>query len=143
RGSGLRGGPAGDVFRVARISLDGFSSRLPLEPLELELMGDLVAARLAAIVTISAWRSRRFPENADYIEAWDDDSWHLLELFDGLDPAEVARELGAARSSGPSPALAERRNQALGALLTPLTYARPVHAIRAEGVWIHEPDGQR
>ena len=139
----LRGRPTDDVFRIARIALDGFASRLPLEELELELLGDLVAARLAALVSISARRSRRFPENAAYIEAWDEDSWPLLELFDGLDPAEVACELGAARSSAPSPALAERRNEALGALLTPLTYARPVHAARAEGVWIFEPDGQR
>jgi len=139
----LRGRPIEDVFRVARISLDGFSARLPLEPLELELMGDLVAARLAAIVSISAWRSRRFPGNAEYIEAWDEDSWQLLELFDGLDPAQIAHELGATRSSTASPALAGRRNKALGALLTPLTYASPVHAVRAEGVWIYEPDGGR
>jgi 4-aminobutyrate aminotransferase-like enzyme/Ser/Thr protein kinase RdoA (MazF antagonist) len=139
----LRGRPTEDAFRVARIALDGFASRLPLEPLELELMGDLVAARLAALVSISAWRTKRFPENAEYIEAWDHDSWHLLELFDGLDPAKVAGELGAAGSSTASPTLATRRNQALGALLTPLTYARPVHAARAEGVWIYEPDGQR
>jgi Ser/Thr protein kinase RdoA (MazF antagonist) len=46
----LRGRPADDVFRVGRIALDGFASRVPLEPLELELMGDLVATRLAAIV---------------------------------------------------------------------------------------------
>jgi 4-aminobutyrate aminotransferase-like enzyme/Ser/Thr protein kinase RdoA (MazF antagonist) len=139
----LRGRPNEDVFRVARIALDGFASRLPLEPLELELLGDLLAARLAAIVSISAWRSRRFPENAAYIEAWDDDSWRLLELLDGLEPEEVARELGAQRVAAASPDLARRRNAALGALLTPLTYARPVHAVRAEGVWIHQPDGQR
>jgi 4-aminobutyrate aminotransferase-like enzyme/Ser/Thr protein kinase RdoA (MazF antagonist) len=139
----LRGRPPEDVFRVARIALDGFASRLPLEPLELELLGDLVAARLAAIVSISAWRSGRFPENAAYIEAWDDDSWRLLELLDRLGPEEVARELGMRHSSTSSPELARRRDEALGALLTPLTYARPVHAARAEGVWIYEPDGQR
>jgi 4-aminobutyrate aminotransferase-like enzyme/Ser/Thr protein kinase RdoA (MazF antagonist) len=139
----LRGRPAEDVFRVARIALDGFASRLPLEPLELELMGDLVAARLAAIVSISAWRSRRYPDNAAYIEAWDDDSWNLLELLDGLDSDEVARALGASGGSAPSSELAQRRNEALGGLLTPLTYARPVHAARAEGVWIYEPDGRR
>ncbi len=139
----LRGRPAEDGFRVARIALDGFASRLPLEPLELDLLGDLVAARLAAIVCISAWRTRRFPENAAYIEAWDDDSWRLLELFDGLGPDEVARELGSRRPATASGELARRRNEALGALLTPLTYARPVHAVRAEGVWIHEPDGRR
>jgi 4-aminobutyrate aminotransferase-like enzyme/Ser/Thr protein kinase RdoA (MazF antagonist) len=139
----LRGRPDEEAFRVARIALDGFASHLPLEPLELELLGDLVAARLAAIVSISAWRSRRFPENAAYIEAWDDDSWRLLELLDGLDPEEVARELGARSAVGGGPDLARRRDASLGALLTPLTYARPVHAVRAEGVWIHQPDGQR
>jgi 4-aminobutyrate aminotransferase-like enzyme len=139
----LRGRPPEDVFRVARIALDGFASRLPLEQLELELLGDLVAARLAAIVSISAWRSHRFPENAAYIEAWDDDSWRLLELLDELAPQQVARELGARRGSTPTQELARRRNESLGALLTPLTYARPVHAVRAAGVWIYEPDGHR
>jgi 4-aminobutyrate aminotransferase-like enzyme/Ser/Thr protein kinase RdoA (MazF antagonist) len=139
----LRGRPPEDAFRVARIALDGFASRLPLEQLELELLGDLVAARLAAIVSISAWRSHRFPENAAYIEAWDDDSWRLLELLDGLAPQEVASEFGARRGLTATPGLVRRRDETLGALLTPLTYARPVHAVRAEGVWIYEPDGHR
>jgi 4-aminobutyrate aminotransferase-like enzyme/Ser/Thr protein kinase RdoA (MazF antagonist) len=139
----LRGRAPEDAFRVARIALDGFASRLPLEPLELELLGDLVGARLAALVSISAWRTRRFPENAAYIEAWDDDSWRMLELLDSLAPKEIARELGAQRPLVPSRTLARRRETALGGLLAPLTYARPVHAVRAEGVWIHEADGGR
>ncbi len=139
----LRGRPDADVFRVARVALDGYASRLPLEPLELELLGDLVAARLAAIVAISAWRSRRYPENAEYIEAEDGDSWRLLELLDSLGSEGVARELGAGPSSQPTRELARRRDAVTGALLTPLTYARPVHAVRAEGVWIHEADGRR
>ena len=64
-----------DAFRIARIAIDGYSSRLPLESVELDLLGDLVAARLAAIVSISAWRVRRYPENSEYIQAWDADSW--------------------------------------------------------------------
>jgi 4-aminobutyrate aminotransferase-like enzyme/aminoglycoside phosphotransferase (APT) family kinase protein len=139
----LRGRPPEDVFRVARIALDGFASRLALEPLELELLGDLVMARLAAIVSISAWRTHRFPDNAAYIESWDDDSWRLLELLDGLPAEEVAHELGARRTPATSRELTRRRNDAVGGLLTPLTYASPVHAARAEGVWIHEPDGRR
>jgi 4-aminobutyrate aminotransferase-like enzyme/Ser/Thr protein kinase RdoA (MazF antagonist) len=138
----LRGRPLDDAFRVARVALDGFASRVPLEPLELELLGDLVVARLAAIVSISAWRTRRFPENSAYIEAWDDDSWQLLELFDGLAPEEIARELGAPARAAAGPKLAQRRRDALGALLTPLTYARPVQVVRAEGVWIYEPAGR-
>src|SRR5262249_42612178 len=73
----LRGRPSGDVFRAARIAIDGYASRIPFEPVELELLGDLVAARLAAIVSISAWRVERYPENAEYIQAWDEDSWQL------------------------------------------------------------------
>ena len=139
----LRGRPLDDAFRVARIVLDGYASQMPFEPLELELLGDLVAARLAAIVSISAWRVRHFPENAEYIEAWDDDSWQLLELIDGLDPEEVAHELGARRPPSGTGGLVRRRNEALGGLLTPLTYDRPVHAVSAEGVWIHERGGGR
>jgi 4-aminobutyrate aminotransferase-like enzyme/Ser/Thr protein kinase RdoA (MazF antagonist) len=139
----LRGRPLEDSFRVSRIALDGFVSRLPFEELELEVLGDLLATRLATIVSISAWRSRAFPENTEYIEAWDADSWQLLEFLDGLDPDEIAYEFGARRPVAATPELARRRNEALGGLLTPLTYRRPVHAVRAEGVWIYEPDGGR
>jgi 4-aminobutyrate aminotransferase-like enzyme/Ser/Thr protein kinase RdoA (MazF antagonist) len=130
----LRGRPLEDVPRVTRVALDGYGARLALEPLELELMGDLVATRLTAIVAISAWRSRLHPANADYIEAWDEDSWRLLAYLD---------ETGGALTAASTPELARRRERAAGALLKPLTYARPVHAIRAEGVWIHEADGGR
>jgi len=139
----LRGRPGEDVFRVARLALDGYQARLPLEPPELELLGELIAARFAAIVAISAWRTRRYPENAEYIQAWDADSWPLLELLDELGPERVAAELGAGRPHAPDEELAERRGRATGALLTRLTYSRPVHVARGEGVWLFEPDGSR
>jgi 4-aminobutyrate aminotransferase-like enzyme/Ser/Thr protein kinase RdoA (MazF antagonist) len=139
----MRGRPAADVFRAARIATDGYQSRIPLEPLELELLGDLVAARLAAIVTISAWRVERYPENADYLQAWDADSWALLEQFDALGYDELAVELGATRPLVPTPELARRRYAVLGPALTPLTYDDPVHVVRAEGVWLYTADGRR
>jgi 4-aminobutyrate aminotransferase-like enzyme/Ser/Thr protein kinase RdoA (MazF antagonist) len=139
----LRGRPSGDVFRVARIAVDGYTSKLPFEPDELALLGQLVAARLAMVVAISAWRVRRYPENAEYIQAEDDDSWALLEHFDALGPDVVARELGAPRPAVATAELAQRRADSVGALLTPLTYARPVHTVRGEGVWLFEPDGSR
>jgi len=139
----LRGRPADDVFRAGRIAIDGYQSRIPLEPLELDVLADLVAARLAAIVTISAWRVQRYPENAAYIQAWDDDSWQLLELFDTTGYDEVAREFGAPRSPVPTGELARRRSEALGPALTDLTYRRPVHVVRGEGVWLFDADGNR
>jgi 4-aminobutyrate aminotransferase-like enzyme/Ser/Thr protein kinase RdoA (MazF antagonist) len=139
----LRGRPGDDVFRVGRIAVDGYASRRPLEPEELTVVGDLVAARLAMIVVISSWRVRRYPENAEYIQAEDEDSWALLELFDQIGADEVARELGAPQAPIATSELAQRRSETLGALLTPLTYFRPVHAVRGEGVWIYEADGRR
>jgi 4-aminobutyrate aminotransferase-like enzyme/Ser/Thr protein kinase RdoA (MazF antagonist) len=139
----MRGRPGDDVFRVGRIAVDGYASHLPFEPEELTVIGHLVAARLAMIVAISAWRVRRYPENADYIQAEDEDSWALLELFDGMGADAVARELGAPREPVATEELARRRENALGAMLTPLTYSRPVHAVRGEGVWIYDADGTR
>src|SRR5438477_260714 len=139
----LRGRPADDVFRAGRIAIDGYQSRIPLEPLELDVLADLVAARLAAIVTISAWRVERYPENATYIQAWDDDSWKLLELFDATGADEVTRALGGPRRSVPTGELTGRRGEALGPALTDLTYRRPVHVVRGEGVWLFDADGNR
>ena len=139
----VRGRPNDDVVRAARLAIDGYQSRIPLEPLELELLGDLVAARLTAIVTISAWRVERYPENAAYIQAWDDDSWKLLEQFDAYGSDKVAVELGAPQPVVPTSQLAKRREAALGPALTGLTYAQPVHVVRAEGVWLYTADGRK
>jgi 4-aminobutyrate aminotransferase-like enzyme/Ser/Thr protein kinase RdoA (MazF antagonist) len=138
----MRGRSRDDVFRVARIALDGYTSRSPLEPDEVDVLGDLVATRLAAIVSISAWRVARFPENAAYIQAWDDNSWALLELVDELGAERFGLELGAPPPSVPTPALARRRAAALGGLLTRLTYDEPVHAVRGEGVWLFDAAGR-
>jgi 4-aminobutyrate aminotransferase-like enzyme/aminoglycoside phosphotransferase (APT) family kinase protein len=139
----MRGRPLDEVFRIARIATDGYASKIPLEPLELELLGDLVAARLAMIVAISAWRVRRYPENAGYIQSWDDDSWQLLGLFDALGSETVARELGAQPLLVPTEELARRRRDTTGAILTSLTYTRPVHLVRGEDVWLVDAEGKR
>ncbi len=139
----LRGRPRDDGFRVARIAIDGYSSQIPLEKAERYALGDLVAARLAALVTISAWRVERYPENADYIQSWDDDSWALVELFDEVGLDSVAREMGARQPPAPTEGLVRRRSAVLGSALTGLTYKHPVHLVRGVGVWLFDADGRR
>jgi 4-aminobutyrate aminotransferase-like enzyme/Ser/Thr protein kinase RdoA (MazF antagonist) len=139
----IRGRPLDDVFRVARIAIDGYESLVPLEPDEREVLGDLVATRLAAIVVISAWRVARYPENAEYIQAWDDDSWVLLELIGEIGGERWSREFGAARPVVAEDALARRRSEAMGSLLTGLTYGDPVHVVRGEGAWLFDASGRR
>jgi 4-aminobutyrate aminotransferase-like enzyme len=139
----MRGRPADDVFRIGRIARDGYMSRIPLEPTELDVLADLVAARLAMIVTISAWRVARFPENAEYIQAWDADSWALLRQFAEVGADDATVSLGGTRPRVDTEQLARRRHDALGPAITALTYRRPVHVVRGEGVWLFDADGRR
>ena len=139
----LRGRDPGHVFRSARLMLDGYQSVTPLEQLELDLVGDILQARLAVIVTISAWRVLRYPENAEYITNWDADSWTMIEQFDRLGADAVSRELGASGPPVDDAELADRRRRALGPAITPPTYARPVHVASGSGVWLYEADGRQ
>jgi 4-aminobutyrate aminotransferase-like enzyme/Ser/Thr protein kinase RdoA (MazF antagonist) len=132
-----------EPFGTARVAIDGYQSVIPLEDEELEVLGDLVFARLAALVAISAWRVERYPENAEYIQSWDDESWALLEQFDGLGFDAVVRKLGASARPVPTDELVRRRSDALGSALTGLTYRNPVHVVRGEGVWLFDADGRR
>ena len=137
------GGRRGEeVFRAARVLLDGYASATPLEPEEIRVLPDLLATRLAATVIISAWRVRRYPENAAYIGGWDEEAWPLLGLLEEVGAEEAAARLGAPRVA-PSADLAERRRRLLGPAISDLTYERPVHPVRAEGVWMQEADGHR
>ncbi len=139
----LRGRTGEDVYRAARLAIDGYSMRIPLEDLELALLGDLVAARLATLVTISSWRMTRYPENAEYIQAWDEDSWALLDQFAQEGADSVCRKLGAPRAPEPTPELARRRRLVLGPALTDLTYREPVHVVSADDVWLVDAQGRR
>lgn len=142
----LRGGE--DTFETAEPLLRGYGQIVPLEDEEAALLADLVAARQAAAVVISAWRVGRFPENADYITALDAGSWAVLELFDALGAAEVSRRMRRAAGALPPPSrpteeLVERRRRLFGAAHLPLSYDRPLHVVQAEGVWMIAADGRR
>ena len=141
--SALRGRPPADVYRSARLFLDGYQSSTPLEPLELELLPVLLGARLATIVTISAWRVLRYPENAEYIQAWDAATWPLLEQLAADGPDRVRRELTGSGTIVADAELAERRRRVLGSALTAPTYSRPVHLGRGEGTWLIDVHGRR
>jgi 4-aminobutyrate aminotransferase-like enzyme/Ser/Thr protein kinase RdoA (MazF antagonist) len=140
----LSGRDEEDAFRTARMVLDGYSSVTPLEDLERSLVFDLFAARLATSVTVSAWRVRRYPENAEYIQAGDEEAWALLAMLDRVGPEEAARRLGAPITrSVPVDDLAARRRRVLGSALSPLFYDRPLHVVRAEGVWMFDAEDRR
>ena len=140
-----------DPFEAAARTVAAYGEVTPLEHSEIEVLPDVLATRLAAGVIISAWRVRRYPENADYILGWDAESWPLLELLDRTGAHEASRRLagdgipgGATASSiDTTDDLMRRRRHALGPALLPLTYDEPLHVVRGEGVWLIDADGRR
>lgn len=132
-----------DPLEAAASFLDGYEAVTPLEPLERALLPQFVAARLATSLAIAAWRVGLYPENADYITADNERFLDLLALLDGLDPADAAAAM--TRSSGPrdTAALLARRARVFGPAMQRLTYRRPLHMVRAEGVWMIDAEGRR
>ncbi|MFN2489148.1 MAG: aminotransferase class III-fold pyridoxal phosphate-dependent enzyme [Actinomycetota bacterium] len=132
-----------DPLETADAAIAGYTSVTPIEEEEANRLGDLVAARLAALVVIANRRVLRYPENAEYITANEALAWALLEHFDALGSSEVRDRMRAAcLPPGSSPAsrsrpsaedLIERRRRVLGPALSPLSYDEPLYLVRGEG----------
>lgn len=74
----------------------GYHSVTPLQPNELGVLFELWLGRLAAEVSIAAWRSKSHPENIDYITGSAAESWCLLERLLQLEPDAAQRAFRAA-----------------------------------------------
>lgn len=129
-----------DLFRVARLLLDGYQRVTPLEPLELQLLGDLWAARCAVTIAISSWRSARGLESAEFAERYNHVSQATLDHFLAKGFDEVTHQLG-----GPSRRVADNdliaRRAVMGPAMEPLTYDAPIHMASARGVWMTDANG--
>ena len=145
-----------DMFRVARLVLDGYERVLPLEPLEREIVGELWATRAAVGVAIGSWRAAEGLEQADYALRLKDTAMVMMEHVLSTGWASTARLLGAdpaagsAASSRPgapealsTTALSARRDAVFGPALEPLSYAEPIEMASASGVWMVDTDGRR
>jgi 4-aminobutyrate aminotransferase-like enzyme/Ser/Thr protein kinase RdoA (MazF antagonist) len=135
-----------DAIEAAEAIIGGYVSVTPLEDEEAGLLADLVAARLAAEVTITAWRSRLYPDNTAYAASGEPGARAFLDAIEatGIDVVtrnfrQACRRLPYQRSS--TSALLERRRRALPR--SPLFYSEPVHLVRGEGVWLFDPDDRR
>ncbi|QIK75816.1 aminotransferase class III-fold pyridoxal phosphate-dependent enzyme [Nocardioides piscis] len=127
----------GDLDAVPLV-VAGYETVTPLEPEERGLLADLVAARCAATVLITAWRTRE--------QGWappiDDDAFALLERMLAIGVAELAarweRPPYATRSTS---GLLAARARTFGG--QELSYASPLHLVAGDGVWLRSADGQR
>ncbi|MFX0545388.1 phosphotransferase [Roseovarius sp. S1116L3] len=82
--------------RIAQM-ITGYTSLMPLERKELELLPHLMRLRHATTLTIGAWRARRYPANAEYILRNTAASLRGLDTIDRIGiPAARAAILDAA-----------------------------------------------
>ncbi len=97
---------------------------------------------------MAAWRVERFPENAAYILAWEG-AWPLARArptswVSSNSVAGSRMPVGAAtRAAAPTESSSSGGRAALGPALLPLSYDRPLHLVRGEGVWLIDADGER
>jgi 4-aminobutyrate aminotransferase-like enzyme/Ser/Thr protein kinase RdoA (MazF antagonist) len=130
-----------DLFRTARLILDGYQRRTPLEPEELRLMGELIAARAAVTIAITSWRAAQGLEEASFAERFNELEAATIETIIETGWDETARRLGADVPSGDVGGLAARRDGATGPALEPLSYDVPIEMASARGVWMTDIDG--
>jgi 4-aminobutyrate aminotransferase-like enzyme/Ser/Thr protein kinase RdoA (MazF antagonist) len=125
--------------------LQGFARVTPLQPEEVELLYDVICARLAATLLVHAWRREHDPDGARRLESARAGSslQRLLEvgrrpLTQTWHEAAGTRPPAGARSA----AAAEigRRHRLMGAGAE-LFYERPLQLVRGAGVWLYDAAG--
>ncbi|MGH2357307.1 MAG: aminotransferase class III-fold pyridoxal phosphate-dependent enzyme [Candidatus Limnocylindria bacterium] len=136
-----------DLFEVTEAFLAGYTSITPLEAEEADLLGDLLAGRMAQTILISAFRTREYPGN-EYIHAWSEPAWDLLDQLDAIGFDQAGQRLSAIARAPIVGRVADnqllaRRRAVLGSALEALTYRRPLHLVRAQGAWVEDADGRR
>jgi 4-aminobutyrate aminotransferase-like enzyme/Ser/Thr protein kinase RdoA (MazF antagonist) len=135
-----------DAIEAADAMIGGYVSVTPLEDEEAGLLADLVSARLATEVAVTAWRSGLYPGNAAYSVSGEPGARAFLDSIEAMGIDTVARRFREAcrglpyRRSATSDLL-ERRRRALPR--SPLFYSRPVHVIRGEGAWLFDAEDRR
>jgi 4-aminobutyrate aminotransferase-like enzyme len=139
-GAGRQGA---DLFRVARLVVDGYQRRIELEEIELALVGVAWATRSAVTIAIKSWRAGQGFEAQEVAERFSGLCLPMLRSIEAAGWDEVARQLGAPGPRQHDPALAARRAAAFGPAIEPLFYDEPIEVWDAEGVWITDVAGDR
>lgn len=135
----------------------GFDERMPLELDELALLWDLARARLALTAAVLAGRAAHRAEGTGSMAGLVEPCWRQLEALDALGRARALAQLrravrapepvalppaGDGEGSATTALLARRRQRLLPGLALAYPEA-PLHAVRAEGMWLIDAAGRR
>jgi len=92
----LEDDPLAPVMRM----VTAYAAVTPLEAAEIDLLRDLIVARLVASIAITEWRAARYPENAAYILRNNRGARAGMERFAALPRERVTAALRAAAQEG-------------------------------------------
>lgn len=132
-----------EMFRAARLVLDGYEQVTPLEPEEVDLIAEVWAARSALNIVISEWRVAQGLEDPVFARRYNDPAAATIACIEAVGWDEARRRLGGRRIEAPTAGLARRRDAVFGPAAEPLSYREPLHVASAEGVWITDVTGRR
>jgi 4-aminobutyrate aminotransferase-like enzyme/aminoglycoside phosphotransferase (APT) family kinase protein len=135
-----------DPVGVAGEVVAGYAQIATVSAVEAELIYDLIRARLAVSVCVSA--SRADQGNPHHLVS-ETAVWELLERLDYVDSIAAAGELAAAAGRphlDRTHSIGDRRNTVLGEALS-LAYrdsdSGPLQIVRGEGVYLYDDMGRR
>jgi 4-aminobutyrate aminotransferase-like enzyme len=115
----------------------------PLEPEEVDLLGEVWAARAALNIAISEWRVAQGLEDPVFARRYNDPAAAAIAAIEAVGWDGARRRLGGHRVEAPTARLVQRRDAVFGPAAEPLFYREPVHVASAEGVWITDITGRR
>ncbi len=133
--------------------LAGYHARAPLEEADLAVLHELCVLRIAVTLAVLGWRRKNEDDPDGGLDDYASRGAETLQTLLSIDAVAALRRyreacgMTGARVSMPAAgadtaSLVARRHRVLGARLE-LSYARPLHVVRGEGVWLHEADGSR
>lgn len=120
----------------------GYRDITPLEDAEYDVLYDTMLARHAVTLAIQAWRMRHAPETAEKLARYCAANTPALAELVAAGPEKAVAAFRRGQAGASTQNLLHRRANALGKELE-LTYAKPVHAVKGDGVFLWEPDGTR
>ena len=135
-----------DVWELTAATLLGYQRHRPLAPAEVDVLGDLVLARLGLTLAIAARRVVTEVDNIDYIGQYDDRTRVVLAAWcaEGREVvSDRLHRMAGTHAGAPAGDLLERRGAAMGGPLSPLFYGQPLEIVRGEGTWLIASDGTR
>ena len=80
--------------------ISAYHAVTPLDPIEFEILFDLMATRMAMTIVISSWRAVRYPGNREYILRNNQAAWGRLQRIADISRAQARHQIQSACNSG-------------------------------------------